>query len=115
MTLRPSYFFLLPTGAVVIQEILFTLVSEDPVSFTLNCRTTGGPATEVTWFKDNVPVPEDSDHVRDQVVVNGETAEYNNTLTVNGLESGLYRCRVNNDRLDNPIECRPVQVGCMYM
>ena len=65
MTLRPSYFLLLPTGAVIIQEIPFTLVSEDPVSFTLNCRTMGGPATDVTWFKDNVLVLEDRDHVRD--------------------------------------------------
>ena len=50
-----------------------------------------------------MPVTEDSNHVVLQSVVDGETAEYNNSLTVSVAEHGTYRCTVDNDRTAPPV------------
>ena len=67
------------------------MISDD--EFTLTCTSTGGPATTVTWTRDSQTAVGE----RRSEVVNGETAEYTNTLTVTGRLPGLYTCTVTND------------------
>ena len=89
-----------PTGALnqITDAIQFVLVSSSPVQFSLTCTSTGGPATSVTWTRDGVNVIYDSDHVLTRTVENTMTAQYSNTLTVTGVESGSYLCIVSNIR-----------------
>ena len=62
--------------------------------FTLTCISTGGPATTVTWTRDNVTITE-----RTESVLNGPlTAQYTHTLTVTGRLGGLYMCTVANNK-----------------
>ena len=80
----------------ITDAIQFALVSSSLVQFTLTCTSTGGPATSVTWTRDGVTVPYDSTHVLSQTVVDTLTAQYNNTLTVTGVEGGSYQCTVSD-------------------
>ena len=66
--------------------------------FTLTCTSTGGPATAVSWTVNNSAVTEDSAHVTFQVLTNGVTATYNNTLRVTGRLIGVYECNVSNSK-----------------
>ena len=62
--------------------------------FTLICISTGGPATTVTWTRDNVTVTNGTETVLDDPVA----ANYTHTLTVTpplGLE---YTCTVANNK-----------------
>ncbi len=86
------------TGAVTIRERQLTILTEDPPLFVLTCTSEGGPASAVTWSWKGVPVTEGSNHVVLQSVVEGETAAYNNSLTVRASEFGTYTCTVSNDR-----------------
>ena len=62
--------------------------------FTLTCISTGGPATTVTWTRDNVDIFE-----RNETVLNNpETAQYTHTLTVTEILGGLYTCTVANNK-----------------
>ena len=61
--------------------------------FTLTCNSTGGPATTVTWTIGS----ETAMGIQKSLVVDGETAEYNHTLTVTGRLPGLYTCTVDNE------------------
>ncbi len=80
------------TGAVAIREVQLTVLTGDPPLFVLTCTSEGGPASAVTWSRNGVPVTENSNHVVLQSVVDGETAVYNNTLTVSASEFGTYTC-----------------------
>ena len=66
------------------------------MQFTLTCTSTGGPATSVTWTRDGGTVPYDSTHTLTQTVVDASSAQYNNTLTVTGVEGGSYQCTISN-------------------
>ena len=59
--------------------------------FILTCISTGGPATTVTWTRDNEIVTEGTETVLDDRV----TAQYTHTLT--GEFGGVYTCNVSND------------------
>ena len=69
-----------------------SVVSEDndDSNFTLACISTGGPATTVTWTKDNVKITEGTETVLNDPV----TAQYTHTLTVSS--EGIYTCTVAN-------------------
>ncbi len=86
------------TGAVTKLEWQLTILTKDPPVFVLTCTSEGGPASAVTWSRNDVPVTEDDNHVALQSVVDGETATYNNSLTVRASEFGIYTCTVSNDR-----------------
>ena len=60
--------------------------------FTLACVSTGGPATTVTWTRDNVTVTEGTETVLDDPV----TAQYTHIL--NGSTAGVYTCTVANNK-----------------
>ncbi len=66
-------------------------------------------ATTVTWTRNDVTVTEESSHVFLQSVVNTETAQYTNSLTVSGPEYGTYRCTVDNDRTE-PADSEDIEV-----
>ena len=59
---------------------------------TLTCISTGGPATTVTWTRDNVTITEGTK----TVLNNAETAQYTHTLTV--TKEGGYTCIVANNK-----------------
>ena len=64
--------------------------------FTLTCTSTGGPATYVTWTRDNVTITEGTETNFDT-----DDRRYGNILTVTGRLEGLYTCTVANDRPSN--------------
>ena len=59
--------------------------------FALNCTSTGGPATTVTWTRDSETVSGGVTVLDDPV-----TAQYTHTLTV--TLGGLYQCTVANNK-----------------
>ena len=65
-------------------------------TFTLTCISTGGPATTVTWTRDNVTITEGT-----VTYYNTEDISYTNILTVTERLGGLYTCTVANDRPSN--------------
>ena len=74
----------------------FTVDSDlngDSPQFTLNCTSTGGPATSVTWTRDSETVSGGVTVLNDPV-----TAQYTHTLTVTGRLGGLYQCTVANNK-----------------
>ena len=61
--------------------------------FTLTCISTGGPATTVTWTRDNVNITGE----QNETVLNDPvTAQYTHTLTV--TNAGQYTCTVANNK-----------------
>ena len=67
--------------------------------FTLNCTSSGSPATTVTWIKDGVVLAESSTYHMSQVLYSGPTATYYNLLEVNAgpyFVTGDYSCEVAN-------------------
>ena len=86
------------TGSITIQSnIVFTEISDlngATPQFTLNCTSTGGPATNVTWTRNSDIVTEGTETVLDDPV----TAQYTHTLTVTRRLGGLYTCNVSNNR-----------------
>ena len=83
------------TGIITVSdELILTQDFGDSLQFTLSCISTGGPATTVTWTRDNVTITEGTETVLDDPVA----AYYTHTLTVTpplGLE---YRCTVTNNK-----------------
>ena len=90
-----------PSGKVKITDhaLKFSLQSTpiaDPPVFTLTCISTGGPATTVTWTRDEGPAA----GLKYQSVTDQKNSIYHNTLTVTGRLLGVYQCTVANDRTD---------------
>ena len=89
--------------------IQFSIVSEDPVVFSLTFRTTGGPATHVTWTRDGVSISSlaDNRYTPSQIVLPNDgrytAGHYSNILTVSGRFSGVYGVSVTNDRTTVPV------------
>ena len=81
------------SGVIDVQSVVFTLDNITRLQFTLTCISIGGPATTVTWTRDSQTALGE----RRSEVVNGVTAQYNNTLTVTGRLGGLYTCTVTNN------------------
>ena len=83
-------------GDLTISEEL-TVVSDNGASpqFTLTCISTGGPATTVSWTRDNVNITGE----QNKTVLNDTvTARYTHTLTVTGRLGGDYTCTVSNNK-----------------
>ena len=83
--------------------ILFSLCSGDVMisgdltfdsdQLTLTCISTGGPATTVSWTRDNVDITGEQNVT---VLNDPETAHYTHTLNV--TTAGEYTCTVANDK-----------------
>ena len=87
------------TGAPSIQSVQFELTSATDAatpSFTLDCITAGGPVNfnDITWTRANASLP--ANHGLFQVLDEGSTATYNNTLAVTGRETGQYSCQLQH-------------------
>ena len=80
--------------AVNVSDVLFTLRTN--IVFTLTCVSTGGPATTVTWTRDNVTVTNGT-----ETHYITSTQEYSHRLVVIERLEGLYTCTVANDRPSN--------------
>ena len=67
----------------------------------LTCKSTGGPATNVTWTRGNdedylIPV---LDNAQVTVLENATIAHYSHTLNVTGTDlSAVYGCSVSNNK-----------------
>ena len=92
---RSNYNFV--TGILHINSVInynFTLR-------TLTCVSTGGPATTLTWRRDNVLISE-SQSTRRQQLTDISTATYHNLLTITSSNirdySGSFSCTVSNRR-----------------
>ena len=98
---KPLIVSLINPGRLTSSVISFTLDSEpneDPPEFTLTCRSEGGPATTVEWWRKGDLVQEDSNFMTSQIIVKKSVnTVYNNTLRVKGKKRGLYICTVNNN------------------
>ena len=86
----------------MVSSVHFQLTSEldaTTPTFKLTCISTGGPATTVTWTRNNRVVTEDgAHHITSQVLTDAETATYNHTLMVTGKLVGVYECIVSNNK-----------------
>ena len=72
---------------------IITISGEVTLSMnTLICISTGGPATIVTWTRDNVTITEGAE----TVLNNAATAQNTHTLTI--TSGGEYTCTVSNDK-----------------
>ena len=75
------------------------VVSRSALVFTLNCTSTGSPATTVTWTKDGTVLTASSIYRMTQRLHYGITATYYNYLEVNTgpyAVIGAYSCEVSN-------------------
>ena len=69
------------------------------MEFTLTCTSIGVPATTYAWYRNNIEIPDNTDHdIKSRTLTNCETAEYSLTLTVTGRFPGTYKCLVNTER-----------------
>ena len=80
-----------------------SLVSYSHTSQTLNCTSSGGPATNVNWRKDNVIITlTSSTHQQSQRVADEVTSTYHNFLSITSSNiedhSGNFSCTVGNNR-----------------
>ena len=84
-------------GAVTISNVTYKRSTQ-----TLVCTSTGGPATSVTWTKDNITLVVDgSTYQQSQVITDTVAATYENRLTIVSKTSplsGVYTCYVENER-----------------
>ncbi len=83
--------------------------------FTLECTSTGSPATEVTWMKDGIALSSSSSVYQvNQVLVDRRAATYKSILTVQTGPYGItgnYQCNVSN-LIGSASENITVQGGC---
>ena len=77
----------------------------DRTSQTITCTSTGGPATDVTWYKDNAQISmvsnEGGIYEHSQIIINMISATYENRLRIvekSSKAAGIYTCEVTNPR-----------------
>jgi phosphoribosylformylglycinamidine (FGAM) synthase-like amidotransferase family enzyme len=81
-------------------------VQYDRTSQTITCTSTGGPATDVTWSKDDVNISlsiasNEGLYEYSQIIINTTSATYENRLRIVDKSSeaaGNYTCKVTNPR-----------------
>ena len=92
----------IPDGPVVRDPIAFTLqtdlLSPTP-SFSLNCTSHSFPPTELSWSRDEQPLPlREAPYQSSQQLCDALSTTYDNLLTVTGSLPGLYSCTAANER-----------------
>ena len=89
---------------LIIGCVTNVFIQYDKTSQTITCTSTGGPATDVTWYKDNVQIiipNERGTYNYSQIIVNTTSATYENRLRIIEKSSeviGNYTCKVTNVR-----------------
>ena len=89
------------TGYVTISSIVY-----DRTTQIIICTSTGGPATDVSWSKDNIIKIDTVSNARDQyehsqVIVSTANATYENRLTIidkSSKAAGTYTCEIENQQ-----------------
>ena len=90
----------------------FSVMTEEPLMFSLTLRTTGGPATYVTWTRDGVNISSLSNSYFETLQTvqshgpnnnNYTMGDYTNVLRVSGRLPGEYGVSVTNDRTQAPV------------
>ena len=81
-------------GDIIISDDVTLTVDSDLIGGTFTCISTGGPATTVTWTRDNVTITEGTE----TVLNDPGTAQYTHTLNVTEILVGLYTCTVSNNK-----------------
>ena len=84
------------SGDISLQDVELSIdsaLNEDTLRFTLTCISTGGPATNVIWTRDNIVVTGGA-----RVLEDPFTAQYTHKLTVSGRLEGSYICNVSNNK-----------------
>ena len=76
-------------------------VQYDRTSQIITCTSTGGPATDVTWSKDNINITLTTGNLYEhsQIIINTTSATYENRLRIVDKSSeaaGNYTCEVTN-------------------
>ena len=85
-------------GVVSISEDpQFSLISEDPLEFTLTSTTTGGPPTIAFWTLPNTAMA-----TGDQTLLNGVNGIVSHTLTLTERLPGVYMFATTNARSGAP-------------
>ena len=80
------------------------MVKYDRIHQTIICASTDGPATDVTWYKDNAQIiisNEGETYNYSQIIINTTSATYENRLRIVDKSSeaaGNYTCQVTNSR-----------------
>ena len=76
----------------------------DRASQTITYTTSGGPVTDVAWFKDNEKITVTSNgglYEHSQVITNTASATYENRLRIvdkSSKTAGTYTCEITNPR-----------------
>ena len=97
-------------GVVSISEDpQFSLISEDPLEFTLTSMTMGGPPTTAFWT-----LPNSAMATGDQELLNGVNAIVRHTLTVTERLPGEYMFSTTNARSGPPITRSVTVQGIAY-
>ena len=60
------------------------------VSFSLTCKSSGGPVVSMNWTRDSAPLS----NTGPLVLTNASTASYFNVLEVNSRAPGTYTCQI---------------------
>ena len=85
-------------------NIFNIVVKYDKIHQTIVCTSTGGPDTDVTWYKDNAQIMTPSEggtYKYSQIIINTTSATYENRLRIVDKSSeaaGNYICQVTNPR-----------------
>lgn len=75
------------------------LVIDSNAALTLNCSSTGSPARNVIWRKDNIVLTNDSSYTTSQILRYGISATYDHFLDVHAAPVelvGVYSCVVHD-------------------
>ena len=83
------------------EDLQFSLISEDPLEFTLTSTTTGGPPTTAEWTQPGGTVFTAGDGFT-QTLLNATTATFEHTLTVTERMPGVFMFLTNNPRNGEP-------------
>jgi hypothetical protein len=81
-------------------------VQYDRTIQTITCTSTGGPATDVTWSKDNANIrlsaaSNEGLYEYSQIIINTTSATFENRLRIvdkSSKAAGSYTCKVSNPR-----------------
>ena len=87
----------------VYQAVVFFLISESPLVFTLTCITTGGPATTVEWRRERLILSNGGINTITNTLMDAQQSTYKHQLTVSGRHLGVYSVSVSNSRTPSPV------------